>query len=88
MITRTSQRPRQLALAYTVLAMGLCGCSAMAPFGSAPQQQTSAKVPPPYVQNCGIVSIGSPSNYACDGKVYTSFELAKLRQEWEKSHGG
>ena len=40
------------------------------------------------VQNCGIVSIGSPSNYACDGKVYTAFQLAKLRQDWEKSHGG
>jgi hypothetical protein len=39
------------------------------------------------VQNCGIVSIGSPTKYACNGKTYTSFELLKLRLAWEKEHG-
>ena len=28
------------------------------------------------------------SNYACGGKVYTAFQLAKLREDWEKNHGG
>ena len=33
------------------------------------------------VQDCTIVAISSPSRYACpDGKVYTSFELARARQ--------
>lgn len=32
------------------------------------------------VQDCAIVAISSPSRYACpDGKVYTSFELARAR---------
>lgn len=34
------------------------------------------------VQDCTIVAISSPSRYACpDGKVYTSFELARARQQ-------
>jgi len=79
MIVRTGYWPGGLALASAVLAMGLWGCSAMAPVASAPQ--TSAKAPPPFVQDCGIASIGSPSTYACDGKVYTSFALTKLRSD-------
>jgi hypothetical protein len=88
MITKTKHWPAKLALASTILAISACGCSAMAPFGGTSNKQASAQTPPPLVQNCGIVSIGSPSNYACDGKVYTAFQLAKLRQDWEKSHGG
>jgi hypothetical protein len=34
------------------------------------------------VQDCAIVAISSPSRYHCpDGKVYTSFELARARQQ-------
>jgi hypothetical protein len=40
------------------------------------------------VQNCAIVGISSPSKYACGGKVYTSFQLLKLRQEWEQAPRG
>jgi hypothetical protein len=67
----------------------LSGCAWMQhPGGSAPSQQMAAEeVPPPMVQDCGIVSSSSPTKYACNGKVYTSFELLKLRQAWEKSHG-
>jgi len=79
MILKTGYWRRGLALASAVLAMGLCGCSAMAPVGGAPQ--ASATAPPPLVQDCGIASIGSPSTYACDGKVYTSFALTKLRSD-------
>ncbi len=87
MIVKTGYWRRGLALAGALLGLGISGCSAM-PFGGASAPQASATAPPPMVQNCGIVSIGSPSNYACDGKVYTAFQLAKLRQDWEKSHGG
>jgi hypothetical protein len=71
--------------------IALAGCAGMQPYhggGSPPQQVAAADRPPPMVQNCGIVSIGSPTKYACDGKVYTSFDLLKLRQDWEKNHGG
>jgi hypothetical protein len=47
----------------------------------------STATTPPIVQNCGIVAIGSPTKYACDGKVYTSFELARLRENRDQNHG-
>jgi hypothetical protein len=44
--------------------------------------QPDEVIVPPWirVQDCGIVAISSPSRYACpDGKVYTSFDLARAR---------
>jgi hypothetical protein len=87
MVTKKKHWPARWALASTILAMGVCGCSAITAAGRASIKQASAAAPPPSVQNCGIVNIGSPSNYACNGKVYTSFQLTKLREDWEKSHG-
>lgn len=38
------------------------------------------------VQDCGIVAISSPARFVCaDGKVYTSFELARARAERGKT---
>ena len=31
-------------------------------------------------------AISSPTRYACNGKVYTSFQLAKLRMDEEKNY--
>lgn len=80
----------RLSLAAAMFA--LAGCTGLQPLvgGGAPARQVSAASanPPPRVQDCGIVGIGSPTKYACNGKVYTSFELAKLRLDWEKNHGG
>ncbi len=79
----------RLGLAAGMIATA--GCAVMHSqrgIGSSNDQVAAADVPPPQVQNCGIVSIGSPSKYACNGKVYTSFDLLKLRQDWEKNHGG
>jgi hypothetical protein len=79
-----------LRRSLAVATIALAGCAAMQPRSgdSSYQQVAAADRPPPMVQNCGLVSIGSPTKYACDGKVYTSFDLLKLRQDWEKSHGG
>ncbi len=80
-----------MRLGLAVAMIALAGCAEMPSFlggGPPPQQMAGADVPPPMVQNCGIVSIGSPTKYACDGKVYTSFDLLKLRLAWEKSHAG
>ncbi len=46
--------------------------------------QTAGTQPAPRVENCAIVSISSPTRYACNGKVYTSFQLAKWRMGEEK----
>jgi hypothetical protein len=79
----------RLGLAAGMVAVS--GCSGMHSYlgnDPSPQQVASADTPPPRVQNCGIVGIGSPTKYACNGKVYTSFDLLRLRLAWEKNHGG
>ena len=76
------------SLAVATIALGGCAGMQRHSGDSSYQQVAAADRPPPMVQNCGIVSIGSPTKYACDGKVYTSFDLLKLRQDWEKNHGG
>lgn len=44
--------------------------------GTLAKRSEGAKVPPNIrVQDCAIVAISSPARFACDGKVYTSFEL-------------
>jgi len=73
-----------LYLASMVLVLGLCGCSAMPSFRSGDPAKQVSKASP-RVQDCGIVSIGSPTKYICDDKVYTSFELAKLRLGQDKA---
>ncbi len=35
---------------------------------------------PPRVENCGLIAISTPSQYECNGKKYTTLELADIRQ--------
>jgi len=35
---------------------------------------------PPRVQNCGIIAISTPTGYECNGKKYTSVQLADIRE--------
>jgi hypothetical protein len=84
------KRKREIVrFGLAVVMIAVAGCSSMqSPGGGSPQQvAASADRPPPMVQDCGIVSVGSPTKYACNGKIYTSFDLLKLRLAWEKSHG-
>ncbi len=48
--------------------------------------QTAGTKQSPRIEDCAIVAISSPSKYACNGKVYTSFQLAKLRMAEEKKN--
>ena len=48
--------------------------------------QTAGTTRTPRVEDCAIVGISSPSKYACNGKVYTSFQLAKMRMDEEKKY--
>jgi hypothetical protein len=87
----SKRRTRLMRLSLAVGMIAVAGCAGMQPHsggGTSSQRLAAADTPPPLVQNCGIVGIGSPTKYACDGKVYTSFDLLKLRQDWEKNHGG
>ena len=76
-------RPAQLARTMAVFLTALAGCALTGsmPRGSAAQP---AATPMPLVQNCAVVNIGSPSKFACNGKVYTTFELAKIREDAAK----
>jgi hypothetical protein len=35
---------------------------------------------PPRVENCAIISVSTPTLYRCNGKTYTSIELAEIAQ--------
>jgi hypothetical protein len=65
----------------------MAGCATMtepASGTSAPQTAAAPKAaatPVPYVENCVEISVGSPSKFVCDGKTYTSFQLAKIRED-------
>ena len=78
----------RLGLVAGMFAVSGCAATPWGGGGSSYQQVAAADRPPPMVQDCGIVGIGSPTKYACNGKVYTSFDLLKLRLDWEKTHGG
>ncbi|MGH7933691.1 MAG: hypothetical protein ACREQN_11080 [Candidatus Binataceae bacterium] len=83
---RISREMRLGAVAVLAGSMAmLAGCtlsSSMAnPFLSAASNNPND----PRVENCGVVSISSPSKYVCNGKVYTTFQLAKLRENQGKT---
>jgi hypothetical protein len=48
------------------------------------QQRDSTQAEPPRVEDCGIVTIGSPTKFVCNGKVYTHSQLSQLRQNKNK----
>ena len=71
--------------------MVLTGCSGVAsesPVTQGPGANTSqvAAKPIPRVQDCGVLNTGTPSRFVCDGKVYTSFQLARLREDAAKKY--
>lgn len=87
MMKRKSQFMR-LGLCAVMITVASCSSMQHPGGGGSPQQLAAGDRPPPMVQNCGIVTIGSPTKYACKGKTYTSFDLLKLRLAWEKDHSG
>ncbi len=70
-----------------VSTLTLIGCANLSsPFAAPPSpvsSQASAKIGP-RVQNCGVLNTGTPSRFVCNGKVYTSYQLAKLREDEAK----
>jgi hypothetical protein len=77
---------RKISNFFTVLGgaalLGTAGCAA---YGPNPPSQGQA-APVPLVQNCAVLNTGTPSRFACNGKVYTSFQLAKLREDEAKGY--
>jgi hypothetical protein len=83
----------RMSIAGGIVAMALAGCSTMQsltggkgggfPPPGAPMANGKPAGPPPAVADCGMISSGSPTKYVCNGKTYTSFQLAKMRQDYE-----
>ena len=79
---RTAKTSAGIGLALVI--SGLAGCSAMPSRGWG---NPGPGAPPLVQRDCAIVTISSPTRYACDGKVYTSFDLEKQRLAWETAEG-
>jgi len=74
-----------LAVTVAVATMGCAGITSTVTPAWTPGQ-TAGTTTIPRVEDCAIVSISSPSKYECNGKVYTSFQLAKARMDEEKKY--
>jgi hypothetical protein len=71
----------------TLVAFGaattIAGCAV---YGPTSNQAVAGRTPIPLVQNCAVIQTGTPSRFACNGKVYTSYQLAKLREDEAKRY--
>jgi len=74
---------RAIALGAAMAALG-AGCAVVAP-APAPAAGTTAQAAP-HIWDCGLVKSSSPSQYVCNGKVYTTFQLAKIRLDEIKKY--
>jgi hypothetical protein len=79
----TTERLRGLLSAAAIsAAIGVCaGCASMPTMATPATGAQGAQANPPNIWDCGLVSSGSPSKYVCGNKVYTTFQLAKIRAD-------
>ncbi|HKN00292.1 MAG TPA: hypothetical protein VJX23_07220 [Candidatus Binataceae bacterium] len=87
MKTKWKSQFLRASLAGGIIAAALTGCSTSGGGSFPPSNATAAAsgkplAPPPDVNDCVLISTGSPSKYVCYGKTYTTFELAKLRADY------
>ncbi len=78
----------RMSIAGGILVAALAGCStAKSSSGFPPPGAAVANGkpsdPPPSVNDCGVVSVGSPTKYVCNGKVYTTFQLSKMKKDYQ-----
>ncbi len=78
----------RLIIASAVMITSVAGCETMqSTFTPAWKPgQTAGAAPVPRVQDCLIMNVSSPTKYVCNGKTYTSFQLAKIRMDEEKKY--
>ncbi len=81
---KTHQLRLTTALTAVSLAFSIAGCASFRPPTAV--ASTNGTQPIPRVQNCAVLNTGSPSRFACNGKVYTSFELAIIREKEAKKY--
>ena len=80
-------------IATAAMTVMLAGCSSTSNSGDnfpppgAATANGQPTCPPPKVADCALTSVGSPQKFICNGKPYTSFDLAKLRTDCERQQG-
>ncbi len=79
---------RSLAILSIGFALATAGCAASAQPAPAPASTVARTDPRPNVQDCGIVTISSPSKYVCNGKVYTAYQLQHLKEQYVSARAG
>jgi hypothetical protein len=75
-------------IASCAFAFTLIGCAAAPSSITSAASNGTANAPPPDVHDCTLISIGSPSKYACGDKTYTSFELTKMQHDTAQQGAG
>jgi len=93
MRSKTASQLVSAVIAAGTLTVMLAGCSSMPwskssggnfPPPGAAMANGKPTGPPPKVEECAMTNSGSPTKYVCNGKTYTSFDLAKMRTDYEK----
>jgi len=78
----------RMSIAAGAIVVALAGCSSRSSSSGFPPpgapMVNGKPYPPPMVWNCAMTSAASPGKYVCNGKQYTSFDLYKMRKDYEK----
>jgi len=75
---------RSTVLVASIAASMLVGCATLGNLNTFGSGTSTASIP--RVQDCAVLSTGSPSRFACNGKVYTSYQLATIRENAAKKN--
>ena len=78
-----------VAAAAIVTMLAGCGPASSGGSGSSPPpvsaiMNSKMTCPSPKVADCGLMSVGSPQKFICDGKPFTSFDLSTMRIACER----
>jgi hypothetical protein len=80
----------KMSIAAGAIALTLAGCSSSSSTSGGGFPPPGAAMvngkpwPPPRVQDCTLIQSSSPTRYVCNGKVYTTFDLNRMRMAYEK----
>jgi hypothetical protein len=94
MRSKMSSQFLRVSIAAGAIAVALAGCYAGSHIGGTmPPPGTvmaNGKTAPPNVWDCTMIQMSSPAKFACppDGKTYNSFQLFKMRMDYEKQLAG
>ena len=86
---KTNSHLLSVVIAAGAMTVMLAGCASSKSGGNFPPPGAAMANgkptgPPPKVEDCAMTNSGSPTKYVCNGKSYTTFDLMKMRTDYEK----